>query len=319
MQPARGAGAGDGVDLRWTWLAVLLAVTVPALVWLSVRRHRAPEAEGLLVAHAARLRTLPRYRELARARMLWTVAQLAAAGLVLLGGILLAARPTSAQTEDPPATPGDLVICLDLSPHLRPTGTAVLAQVRRQLGSLVDGRVALYGYQSTTAELMPMTDDHGFVRSRLADTITALSGLGGGAGGTGNTGDGLVSCARHFDRLDDERGRSVLLVSDGRAGRGSLHTPAEAGEYAAAHDVVVYAIAPARAGGAAGLKAVARMTGGRTLTLSPRATQQVLELERDRLDEPPAAVRRDAPVPATVLVFVGLAGLLATALRGTVR
>jgi len=306
------------VDLRWTWLAVLLALAVPGLVWLSARRYREPEADGLLVAHAARLRALPRYRELARTRMLWTVAQLAAVGLVLLGGVLLAARPTAAHTEDPPAKPGDLVLCLDLSPPLRPTGTAVLAQVRRQLSSPEDGRVALYGYQSTTAELMPMTDDRGFVRTRLADTITALSGLAGGAGGTGNSGDGLVSCARHFDRPATERGRAVLLVSDGGAGNGSLHTVAEAGVYAAAHDVVVYAVAPAGAGAAA-RKAATEATGGRMLTLAPRATQQVLELGRDRLDEPPAAVRRDAPVPATVLVFVGLAGLLASGLRGMVR
>lgn len=307
------------MDLKWTWLALLLLVLVPLALWWSVRRAGEDDGDGLPVAHAARLRSLPRYQALVRRQLVWTVAQLVAAALVLLGAILLAARPTEANVVDPRAEPGDLVLCLDVSGAMREEAATALAQVRTQLTRLTGSRVALYGYQDTTAELMPMTDDYAFIDTRLREAQQALSGLGGGGGGGGNTGDGLVSCAQHFDRPADERGRAVLLLTPGGNGSGALHTLAEAAAYAGARDVVVYAVAPADAPGRDQLAAAAEGTGGRIVQLGPRAAAQVLDFELDRLDDPPAQVDRDRPLPALVLTIVGLLGLLGTGLRGWLR
>jgi Ca-activated chloride channel homolog len=307
------------VDLRWTWLALLLLVLVPLAIWWTVRRASEDIGDGLPVAHAARLRALPRYQVLVRRQLAWTIAQLAAAALVLLGSILLAARPTEATVVDPPAEPGDLVLCFDVSPAMRDEASTALAQVRTQLARLAGSRIALYGYQDTTAELMPMTDDYAFVDRRLREAQQALTGLSSGGVTGGNTGDGLVSCAQHFDRPAAERGRAVVLLTPGGNGSGGLHTLSESATYASGRDVVVYAVAPADAPDRDQLEAAAERTGGRAVDLGPRAARQVLDFEADRLDDPPGQIDRDRPMPALVLTIVGLLALLGTGLRGWLR
>lgn len=308
------------MDLRWSWLALLLAVAVPAIAWLSLRNRQEPEPEGLLVAHLDRLRTLPRYRALARQELVWTGVQLGAVVVVILGAVLLAARPTSAVTEDPPPRAGDLVLCLDVSAGRRADDVTLLAQARALTARLDDERVGLYGFQNTTGELMPLTDDHGFVSNRLHDAQKAFAGLGGGSGPGGSAGDGLVSCVQRFDRPAEERGRAVVLLTANGPAAGAIHSTLQAAEYAADNDVVVYAV-PAGAGPAArtDLQTAAELTGGRVFDLAAKPMDQVLDLERDRLDPRPTPVRRDTPTGALVVVFCGLAVLLLAGLRGLLR
>lgn len=309
------------MDLRQGWVAVLLALAVGGALWWSLRRAPDEDApEGLLVAHVERLRALPRFQQLARQQLAWTVARVAAAGLVLLGALLLAGRPTEPVVEDERALPGDVLLCLDITPGLRPADVAVLAQARTLLEGLQGERVGLYGFQDVTAELMPLTDDYGFARDRLHQVQGVLARAEGGAAGAASAGDGLVSCTQHFDRPEHERGRSVVLLSNGAPAADPVHSLVEAGEYAAQQGVVVYGLAPAAAPGREDLRTAAEVTGGRLLTLDgPGALGEALEFERDRLDPPPVPTRRDDPLAPTVLVLVGLAVLVATGLRGLVR
>jgi Ca-activated chloride channel family protein len=309
------------VDLRWSWLVVLLAVAAGVALWLSLRNRREAAPTGLPVAHVARLRALPRFQQLARRELAWTVARLVAAAVVLIGSILLAARPTDAVTEDPAATPADLLLCLDITPGLHDADVTVLAQARRLVGSLDGERVGLYAFQGSTAELMPLTDDYGYARSRLHDAQTVIAGLDTGQSGFASAGDGLVSCAEHFDRPGDERGRAVVLLSANGPAASPIHTLVQAAEYAVEHDVVVYGVAPAIGGAARTDFATAtELTGGRLLSLDGKdPLEQVRRLERDRLDPPAVPVRRDTPRGLTVVVLLGVAALLATGVRGLLR
>ncbi len=81
------------VELKWPWLAVLLAAGVVVLLLLWWRRP-ARRAGGLLVAHTSRLRGLPRFRRLARRQLLLTGLRTAAVLTLVAGAILLASRPT---------------------------------------------------------------------------------------------------------------------------------------------------------------------------------------------------------------------------------
>lgn len=309
------------MDLRWGWLVVLLVAAVAGTLWWWLRRDDEDAPHGLPVAHVDRIRALPRYRALARQQLAWAVARLVATGLVLVGAILLAARPTTAVTEDPDAVPGDLVLCLDITPPQREADNAVLAQARTLLGGLLDERVGLYGFQDTTAELMPVTDDHAFAAERIHQVQTVLRSVEGGSAGAASAGDGLVSCVQHFDRPRSERGRAVVLLSTGQPAADPVHSLIEAGEYAARQGVVVYGLVPPGSGpGRADLRTAAELTGGRLLALDgPGALAQALQLERDRLDPPAVPVRRDDPQLPTVLVLVGLVALLATGVRGLLR
>ena len=310
------------MDLTHPGLALGLLVLVPLALWLLLQRP-APQdddqPDGLLVAHLDRLRRLPRYRTLARQEVLWSGVALASTVVVVVGAVWLAGRPMAMATEDEPARPGDLVMCVDITPGNRPAAVSLLAQARRMLPGLEDQRVALYGFQDTTAELMPLTDDRGYARDLLHDVQTVLSDADSGAS-TANAGDGLVSCAQHVDERADDRGRAIVLMTPNASGAGAIHSLLDAAEYAKEHDVRVYALVPPGAPGAVELRTAAEVTGGRALPLQGRRPlEQVRSLELERLDPPPGPVRKDAPVLPTVLVVTGLFGVVLTGLRGVLR
>ncbi len=308
------------MELRWPLLALLLIVLLPAAYWLlGLMRPTEPPPTGLPVAYAERLRTLPRFRELARQQLAWATVQLGAVGLVLVGTVWLAARPQATEVVDRPARPGDLMLCLDLTAPQRAADIDLLAQARTLVAKLGDARIGLQGYQATAADLLPLTDDRTSAASILHDTQTALGGLAGGGATSGATGDGLVSCAQGFDRPASARGRAVVLLSADGAGSGSLHTLVEAAEYARKHHVTVYAVpAGATAAARADLQTAAELTGGR-LVAGRDALAQAWDFEQARLDPPPTPMRRDAPLVPTLLTLFGVAGLLVAGLRGLFR
>ena len=131
-------------------------------------------------------------------------------------------------------------------------------------------------------------------------------------------GDGLVSCVQRFDRLDEDRGRALVLATDGeQRGRGVFDL-AEAADYAADAGVVIHVIAnpgePDRDGDIAGLQAAADKTGG---TLSELGTggsaedvvDKINELETTKIDRPPLVQTLDRPRAGQVLAGIGV-GLL---------
>lgn len=316
------------MDLRWTWLVVLLLVGVPVVVWLSTRRFRPPDADGILLAHVDRLRTLPRYRLLARRQVLWAAIQVGAVLVVLLGAALLAGRPTTVGTQDPEARPGDILFCLDVSPTMHEDNLDVLAQVRQVIDDLDGERIGLFVFSQTTADLMPLTDDYTYARERLHDVQQAfrevneeyLEGTSAMGGHPARAGDGLVSCAQHFDRPERERGRALVLASANPEAPDPVYTLLEAGEYAEASGVVVYGLAARGAGdGLAEFRESVRFSGGRVLGLGSRGgvgpVEQIHRIERRRLDPPPVPVREDDPGKGSLLVLAGLGLVLLGGIR----
>lgn len=316
------------MDLRWTWLAALLGVAVPVVIWLSTRRFRPPAADGLLLAHVDRLRTLPRYRMLARRQVVWAALQVGAVLVVLLGAAMLAGRPTTVGTQDPDARPGDILFCLDVSPTMHSDNLDVLAQVRQVIDDLDGERIGLFVFSQTTADLMPLTDDYAYARQRLHDVQEAFRGLNdeylegtsAESGEPAKAGDGLVSCAQHFDRPEPERGRALVLVSANRASSDPLYTLLEAGEYAAGSGVIVYGLAARATGdGLAEFRESVRVSGGRVLGLGSRGgvgpVERIRLIEQRRLDPPPVPVREDDPGSGSLLVLAGLGLVLLGGLR----
>lgn len=308
------------MDLRWPLLSLALAALLPALFWL-VGLFRVPEQErptGLPVGAAERIRALPRFQELARQQVSLARLQVVCSVVLLVGTVWLVGRPSTTTLADREGLPGDLVFCLDLTPANREADIDVLARARRLLDDLGEGRVALSGFQDTTGELLPLTDDAGAAADKFTETSEALQGLGSGTGPSGAAGDGLVSCAESFDKPADQRGRAVVLVTAGGPSTTSLHTLAEGARYAEKHHVAVYTVPAGATGPArADLTTAAEVTGGRVLP--PTGVGRVLELERERLDPPAVGVREDRPLLPTVLVLLGAGGLVALGVRGMFR
>lgn len=333
--------------LRWPWLVVLLVLLVAALLvaWVRIWRARTPSGASY-VAHAARLRSLPRYRALVQRRQLFGVAGSLAALIACAGGILLGGRVQETQVVERADSARDIMLCLDASGSTAPWNVDVIEELRDIVSRLQGERIGLTIWNNAAITKFPLTDDYGFVLDRLDEAEQAFNGwsdilptqdFDDYTAGTWTqnrddqsslVADGLVSCVQRFDQLDKERGRAVVFATDGeQRGRGVFDL-AEAATYAAERGVVVHVIAnpgePDREGDVAGLQAVADVTGGSFAELGTDGSAEQLvdridDLKAAKIDKPPLVQRVDEPHRGQVVASIGVALLaLVWAVQGLV-
>jgi len=314
---------GSPTELRWPWLAALLAALLVGLVvWWTPER---PGARPLPVSETARLVRLPRYRTLVRRRRWLAVLHSAGALAAVTGCLLLAARPVSvsAAPTQPPSL--DLVVCLDVSLSMLPLDADVVRAVREVVDSLPGDRIAVSIFNGPSVTKSPLTFDRAYVDGVLDAAETAFDerdrSFYKATDGyrTSMVAEGVVACLDRFDRLDEERGRVVLVVSDNHPYGRQVQRLDDASGIARRLGVVVHALAPARLGRRPGPEAEFRTaveaTGGSLSVLEdPSSVPQVLagidSLERRRLAEPPRVAVRDQPQGGLALAVGGL-GVLA--------
>lgn len=321
-------------ELRWPWLVALLAVgVVGLLVWWARSHRRRPVADAAWVAHADRLRRLPRYRRLVRRQVVLGWCVTLAGLLACAGALLLAGRVQERQETAADVRTRDIVLCLDASGSMATVDAAVLREFRTIVAGLRGERIGLTIFSGVSITVFPLTDDYEFVVEQLVEAEAAFAS--GGVyteeyalftAGTvidwqvqSQVGDGLASCVQRFDRRDEERSRAIVLASDNEPiGRGVYELP-EAADVAASARVVVHGIAaPMTADRPAAVRefdAATQRTGGTfSLLGADGSTAAVVEaigaLEAFELDRPPQVQVRDRPDLGIALAGAGIAGLL---------
>lgn len=326
------------MELKWPWLVVVLVLLVVALlaVWLRSRWGSRP-AGASYVAHATRLRALPRYRTLVqRRRMLGTFGSLAAL-VACVGGIVLGGRVQETQVINRDEATRDIVLCLDASGSSAPWNGEVADEYLTIVDELDGDRVGLTVWNNVAISKVPLTDDYEVVRDQLRAAKEAFEGwdeilpseefgdytagtfIDDGTEQSSLVGDGLASCVQRFDRLDEDRGRALVLATDGeQRGRGVFDL-GEAADYAAEAGVVIHVIAnpgePSEDGDLAGLQAAADQTGGTFSELGTGGTAEdvvdrINDLETTKIERPPLVQTLDRPRAGQVLAGIGVGLLL---------
>jgi hypothetical protein len=149
--------------------------------------------------------------------------------------------------------------------------------------------------------------------------------MGTEEGGSSLIGDGLASCLLRFDRLDEERARSIVFATDNALAGDPIVSLGSAATMARSRDIRVYAVAPANyitPSDATELEAAVTLTGGAYLTTDDdrvvdHVIRRIVETEATYLEQPPEVVRDDRPSTwaAITLAAVGLLGLITWMLR----
>jgi Ca-activated chloride channel family protein len=324
-------------ELKWPWLVVLLVILVAVLlaVWVRIWWRRQPPGASY-VAHAARLTALPRYRVLVQRRRLLGGFGSVAALVACVGGIVLGGRVQETQVIDRDEAARDIMLCLDASGSTAPWNVDVVQEFRNIVEGLQGERIGLTVWNNGAITKFPLTDDYDFVLDRLDEAEEAFSGwseifpseafedftagtfVDDGKDRSSLVADGLVSCVQRFDRLDQDRGRALILATDGeQRGRGVFNL-AEATDYAAGAGVSVHVIAnpgePGVEGDIDGLQAAAADTGGTFAQLgtggsAEEVVEEINELEASKIERPPLVQTLDAPRTGQVIAGIGV-GLL---------
>ena len=330
------------MELKWPWLAVLLAGGVVVLLVWWLRRPR-PSRQTVLVSHSDRLRRLPRFRRLARRQMVVTALRTVGALVLVAGAVLLAARPIKVEVIEPDRSARDIQLCLDVSGSMTEWNLQIAGEFRELVKQLSGERIGLTMFNASAVTVFPLTDDYEYIDEELAEAEEAfrspeygyfvgtlpLRRLGDqllpDPSSASQIGDGLASCIERFDDTADARGRAVLLASDNDPVGPPVFTLREAVGQALRENVVVYGMGPPdlveKPRQAAGFEAATSATGG-TLALLEEETNVdeavagIQRLERARLDRAPQATELDDPAAALGLAVAGFVLLLAASLVG---
>lgn len=309
-----------------TWLMLLLTTLVVIVVIAARVRRPRPPATTTYVAHVARLQALPRYRALIARRqnlaMLATIAALA----TCLGGIILAGRLQETRSSDSNARTRDIVLCLDASGSMSQVNASVIAEFQEIVDGLAGERIGMTIWDGRSITVFPLTDDYEFVSDELYRAHRAFRTedwsytVGTGfASAVSQIGDGLVSCVQRFDRLDEDRGRAIVLASDNQPAGKGIFTLRQAQRYAEEHDVVVHAVAAPHTNEkpekAAEFERVVDATGGTYNLLGDdgsagKVVDAINELEAEKIDKPPVIQVVDRAGPGRLVAGVGGGALL---------
>ncbi len=324
---------GGETGFRWPWLVPALALLVVVLmVWWARSRGRTTATGASYVAHAARLRALPRYQALVRRQVaigacLTVAALVACAGAIVLGG-RIQERQTLAQND----RTRDIILCLDASGSMAEVDAEVLREFRTIVQGLQGERIGLTIWSGVAITIFPLTDDYEFALDQLAEAESAF-GTGGVytdeyaiyTAGTvidwevqSQLGDGMASCVQRFDHRDEDRSRAIVLASDNEPIGEGIYDLEGAAELARDEKVVVHGIAAPmtaeRPSAARRFQDAVTSTGGTFSLLGQDGSaagviEAIGDLEAKEIERPPVVQVLDRPALGTVLAGVGVGGL----------
>ncbi|WGY03270.1 VWA domain-containing protein [Nocardioides sp. QY071] len=324
----------DTTGFRWPWLALALGALVLLLLVLWLRPWRRPSRAGAsYVAHAARLQSLPRFHALVRRQVAFGACLTLAALVACTGAVVLAGRLQQRQTMSQEDRTRDIVLCLDASGSMAEVDAEVLREFRTIISGLRGERIGLTIWSGAAITVFPLTDDYTFVLEQLNAAEKAFASgdvysdeYAVFTAGTvldwdiqSQMGDGLASCVQRFDRNDEDRSRAVVLASDNEPIGAGIFSVPDAAAYAREKKVVVHGIAaPAtaeRPDAVQQFETAVTSTGGTFSMLGADGSAKavidaIAALDAKPIKRPPLVQVLDRPHLGTVIVGVGLAGLV---------
>jgi hypothetical protein len=243
-------------------------------------------------------------------------------GLAAVAATVLLMQPVSTHAEPASRLNRDVMLCLDVSGSMAEIDASLLDQFVRLADQLPGERIGLTIWNGSAVTVFPLTDDADFVQRTLRDTRDALDSgdisfmAGTHLGGSSLIGDGLASCVLRFDRLDEQRSRSIVLATDNALAGVPIVTLNEAARLARERDIRVYAVAPEEritTPNATRLRNEVSSTDGGYFEAGSDTTigevvGRILSLQATHTEQPPDRVTQDRPAPWIALVAAATVG-----------
>lgn len=308
------------------WIALAAGAVFAAI---AIDRKRRTSVDGIPVAHASRLTALPGYRKaLARYRTLVAIF-VGCAAVVLVATTLITMRFAVSEVTTPQMHNRDIVLCLDVSGSMIEYDSQVLEVFGELTEEFTGERISLVVFNASAVTYFPLTSDYAYITRQMEQLKTELDDKTGSyfsgtliGDGSSLIGDGLASCVTRFDESENERSRSVILVTDNLVAGEEIFTIAEAADLAVARGVVVYGINPGDQSSkdyldelADAYRSAVGKTGGAYYPLDdPGAVESIVAaITAEQAALIPGAtqvVRIELPQLGIALAFLGLAGLM---------
>lgn len=233
------------------FIPIVLLLLGGATAFIAWQRARRGSREaGIPVANSRRLTALPAFRRVLARSTTYAIAMATVLVVLLAVTSVAAGRWVYQRVESPEKYNRDIVLCLDISGSMVDYDIEVIDRYIEMIPGFSGERMSLVLWDSTAAQLFPLTDDYAFVEEQLQ---AVRDGMLGGDGsywygtqnGTGASlvGDGLASCALMFDgEQDDGRSRSIILATDNAVNGTPIISLPDAANVAALKSIRVYGL-----------------------------------------------------------------------------
>lgn len=321
------------MELASPWLLlitlVILGVSIAAGILLGRRDPAArPGTDPVAVSRTDRLRSLPRFTSVVRTHTRLLAGVLVLGFVAIIFGGILVARPTTESVTRPLSHNRDIMLCLDVSGSMTDVDAEVI-DTFLELSKGFDGeRIGLTIFNSSAAQVFPLTDDYTLVREQLTamrrsltdDTSLTPDYWKGTLNGTGASliGDGLAACALRFDHIETDRSRSLIFATDNEEYGASIVSLEEAAGYATNKQIRVFTLNPVdgnNAGNTDRLRAATESTGGayyplRATTAVSDIIAQVQSSQARALRGEPRVIRTDDPALWSVALLIAGGGFV---------
>lgn len=307
--------------LLQAWVGVtcaLVAFAVVAFAWYRVRGRRRHIGGRRALANVGYAGQSAQFRRLHKRYVAALTLDVCVLGLIGLSAGMLASRPAGEREEAQEPRSRDIVLCLDVSGSMTELDAQILGVFVSFVGELDGDRVGLTIWDSSGVPLFPLTDDYDYARQTLDEISRGLGEYDysltvGTFEGDGSSliGDGLATCTGQFDRLDEDRPRSIVLATDNQLAGNPFLTLDEATALARSRGITVYGLAPSYGIDDPLLDEFeqnVKATGGLFFAVEDESAvesiiEQISEREGALLELPPELVRSDRP---TAWVTVGI-------------
>lgn len=330
------------MGIKYPWMiAIVVAALVAAIVaWRLMRKatNKKVNKSAKILANTIRVEGLPEYKVAMKRYRRILVVVVALFLPILTTATLLAARFSTETTETPETYSKDIMLCLDVSGSMYESDGVLLEKFAKITSELKGERIGLTFFDSSAVSVFPLTDDYDYAQDRLklaADAFEDSSstestnfirdGVSVG-GGSSMVGDGLASCVMSFDRLGEERSRSIILATDNYTYSDPVVNLIQAAQMAKSHDIRVYGLNPSDWSSESEnysytpeeveeyRKAVA-LTGGAYYKFDdaqavPELVDQITKQEDARLEGTPITVQNDNPLILFIITAALTIGLL---------
>ncbi len=202
------------------WPLTLLFLLVPLSIVLF-RRFRKIRPLPVFVAEAASLGALPSYKKSRQRSIRMQRFERAAQAALLVGLLLVVARPQAALTSYNQEKSRDTVLCLDVSGSMEDYIPIALDTLERIYKQNPTDRYGIVVFAGRAAPVLPLTRDQVAIQQKIEllrevyvkknDPNYQFQNLVGY--GT-DIGEGVLSSVQRFDDLKTYKTRNIILVSD---------------------------------------------------------------------------------------------------------
>jgi hypothetical protein len=228
-------------------LVGLITAVIIATVRIKKVRNKRTQKSFKPYANTADIRNLPEYKS-AKKKYHLVIASVIVMMLVsILSVTVISARPVAVDVAKPDYENRDIMFCLDISGSMNDYVKDMLFYFSDKIVPQLKGqRLGITVFDGTYLSLSPLTDDYlafaEMLKSVAENPFEYSSALYNISHSMSEIGLGLTGCVNNFDKLEEERARDIILVTDNYSNDPPEVELTTAGNYAKQYNIAVYGI-----------------------------------------------------------------------------